>query len=173
MKAVYEMPKVSCEAFMANNAVSTCVITPTLFDCVNHGNRTDDIYKEEDCEPAGNVVANVLGMSGCSYNAGFADLVDKKSNGNDTQTTTDNVWGLSDGLKNDQNIMNSTTNPVLQQGQSLLGWLYITFVGGSYKTGKDSGWKISDNKLRFKADSWDGLWDAWITPLLGTKSTSI
>lgn len=36
MKAVYEMPKVSFEAFMANNAVSACgdVNKNVIFDCV-------------------------------------------------------------------------------------------------------------------------------------------
>lgn len=175
MKAVYEMPKVSFEAFMADNAVmSACGYK---FDCVRHGDEDDDDYElneiEVDCEPDPNakVVANVLGMSGCNNNAGFADLVNR-NHANDTAIWDDNVWGLSKGLNEDDDIMNSTKWE--KKGQSFLGWLYITFKGGEYST---AGWgtvnKDGKSFLNFKkGDGWGDNWHAWLTPIFSVKSTS-
>ena len=172
MKAVYEMPKVSFEAFMANNAVlSAC---DYKFDCVRHGNKKIyDGYGEgkdwvEDCEPGSTVVANILGMSGCTDYAGFAVLDDKKD---DIQGWDLSVAGLDDDIYDDNNkhIMESTYG----QGQGLLGWLYITLSGGKYS---QTGWEIDkENKknwLDFDDDDLGKGWHAWLTPVFSVKSTS-
>ena len=175
MKAVYETPKVSFEAFMANNAVSACAIAPNSYDCVMHGNFADDGHSsfDGDCSEPSNVVANILGLSGCNNNAGFADLVrDDQGYEDDNDITTDNVIGLGGTLSTDPHVLKSTKEPSPQQGQSLLGWLYITRTGDGYNTeGWDRGWLWGDVGYRLHYIG-QRSWSAWLAPLFGTKATS-
>lgn len=170
MKAVYEMPKVSFEAFMANNAVSACGYK---FDCVRHGNKKNyDGYEDHDvqvsdCEPGSTVVANILGMSGCTDYAGFAVLDDQKDN---IEGWNFSVAGLDDDLHDDnKHIMKSTYG----QGPGLLGWLYITLSGGKYsQTGWETDTENKKNWLDFDDDDLKNGWHAWLTPVFSVKSTS-
>ena len=179
MKAVYEMPQVSFEAFMANNAVSACGYK---FDCVTDGDAWNDLHwvgdshnaHLEDCEPAATVVANVLGMSGCTNNAGFADLVGFGYE-NDTPDRTDNVVGLGAGLGNSDDVMYSTK--VGEEGQTLMGWLYITLTGGrnsKYTSENGYGWYKNKNLLCFNRNSSNLKegWHAWLAPVYSVLSTS-
>lgn len=173
MKAVYEMPKVSFEAFMANNAVSACGYT---FDCVKHGNdESYDGYGKgeghvENCEPT-SVISTYLGMGSCTNNAGFAVLNDKQNSITGGQTWV--VTGLDDDIHDDDNdhIMESTYG---ENNTNLLGWLFISLTGknGEYNT---SGWHVNDDDgtLDFKKPKkmFDG-WHAWLTPVFSAKSTS-
>lgn len=177
MKAVYETPKVGFETFMANNAVSACAIAPDSYDCVMHGSSVDDGHSriDGDCSEPSNVVANILGLSNCNNNAGFADLVrDDQGYEDDNGITTDNVRGLSYGLGSSTSIMNSTKEPE-RQGQSLLGWLYITRNDEGYNT---QGWGRYwlEYGYRFDYNYLGPLgkpgWSAWLAPLFGTKATS-
>lgn len=174
MKAVYETPRVSFEAFAANNAVSACAIAPNSFDCVNHGNQYSDAHHsyQGDCDEPQNVVANILGLSGCSNNAGFADLVRQdKGYEKDTDITTDDVFGLGFALAGNPHVLDSTKEPS-QQGQSLLGWLYITLNGDGYNTeGWSRWWPWGETGYRLDYFGQYG-WKAWLTPLFGTKATS-
>ena len=172
MKAVYEMPKVSFEAFMADNAVmSACGYK---FDCVKHGdNKKDDSYKRKDCEPT-SVISTYLGMGGCTNNAGFAVLNDKQNSITGGQTFV--VTGLDDDVHDDDYIMESTYG---KNKTNLLGWLFISLTGtnGEYNT---SGWHVNDDDdddddgtLDFKKpDSMFDGWHAWLTPVFRGTSTS-
>ena len=177
MKAVYEMPKVSFEAFMANNAVSACGYK---FDCVRHGNKKNyDGYKDHgvqvsDCEPT-SVISTYLGMGGCTNNAGFAVLNGKQNSITGGQTWV--VTGLDDDIHDEDNahIMESTYG---KNNTNLLGWLFISLTGtnGEYNT---SGWHVNDDDddddgtLDFKKPKsmLDG-WHAWLTPVFKGTSTS-
>lgn len=183
MKAAYETPKVSFEAFMANNAVSVCVQKPSSFDCVMHGDKNNDGYdldfgfKVPNCEPSGNVVSKALGMSGCTAYAGFADLVGN-GHADDNDNWKDDVSGLSHSLLNDENIMNSTTGydqQTKKYDQDLLGWLYITFSPDSSDSSRytTNGWNTGSGYLSFiKKEAQVSGWHAWLAPLFGTKATS-
>lgn len=172
MKAVYEMPKVSFEAFMANNAVSACGYT---FDCVKH----EDIYgkhdkQHEDVSPS--YVATFLGFNGCKQNAGFADYVEgygQNFSGADTRDPNDDIrssaisfWGddhttkngnLVTWTENEDRYGNDYTTVDVTTTDGFMGWLYI---GGSFSTISGQNW------------FWQTAKHSWLAPLFSTKSSS-
>lgn len=154
MKAVYEMPRVSFEAFAAENAVATgCgANTELLFDCLK-GPETDTT----------SVLSDAIQIKSCSVQAGFADY-----NG---QTTTDTEkddissaiitgdfsknysknaaeyleWTLSDETGKDKVAVKQSFL------DSFLGWLYI---GSNGRNNKGTfGWTIVDGVLKM-GGSW-------------------
>lgn len=158
MKAVYETPRVSFEAFAANNAVSVCAKTPTSFDCVYHGALEGDWDRRDEPE---NVIASVLGFTDCTNNAYFADWTwidwDGNLHGEDTDPK-DNVRGLSDNLFKNYKIEYGTKQP----SGNFLGWLYISLSGD--KKYDNSGWSVDKNHdLDFNYSA--SIEHAWLTPL--------
>lgn len=170
MKAVYEMPKVSFEAFMANNAVSACdgINTNVKFDCV--------MGNDSDCNSLSNVFATVLGFSFCSNEgmkqAGFANYSGKKNTAVSLKGWDDNHTSNNDSLSWDTE--KDTVDVINKDG--FLGWLYIGVEKDDdeleYK--KSNGWKYGENKgLRFDDDDDDDdLMHAWLAPLFSTKGSS-
>ncbi|MCI7703107.1 MAG: hypothetical protein MSP08_02060 [Clostridiales bacterium] len=166
MKAVYEMPKVSFEAFMANNAVSACgdVNKNVIFDCVM-GNK-------KNCNSLDNVFATVLGINFCSgmKQAGFADYSQK------TETAVDlDGWDDKHTSNNNNLIWNTNNDTVdVNSKDGFLGWLYIGVEkdDGKLEYEDDNGWKYSEDKgLRFDDDD-DDVKHAWLAPVYSVLSTS-
>lgn len=168
MKAVYEMPKVSFEAFMANNAVSACgdVNTNVIFDCV--------MGKKDKCNSLNNVFATVLGFSFCTASgmkqAGFADYSQK------TETAVDlDGWKDKHTSNNDSLSWDTEKDKVdVINKDGFLGWLYIGVEedDGKLEYEDDNGWKYSENKgLRFDDDD-DDVKHAWLAPVYSVLSTS-
>ena len=178
MKAVYEMPKVSFEAFMANNAVSSCGWSQPKFDCVlGEGKEFGDFHGDRwnDSPESGNVFSSSITGRNCGINAGFADYV----NGDWKEDSFQNDPG--DNISNTQvngtifvdfdtaNITDGDTN------NSFMGWLYVT-QWVSYDRGNltyhydTKGWNTNNNQLNFTNPR--KIIHAWLAPLFSAKSTS-
>lgn len=175
MKAVYETPRVSFEAFAANNAVSVCGWETPEFDCVlGDGVRHDDKHGNSDVPYKSlNLISSSLLTNTCSVNAGFADYVngdwteDSVGNSSGDNITNTQVsgninvrWNTGEITKNDSN-------------HSFMGWLYLSFVdsnkhpGWAYDT---TGWKIQNNRLSFHNQK--KIRHAWLAPLFGSRGSS-
>lgn len=178
MKAVYEMPKVSFEAFMANSAVSACGdIERRAFDCVrgdgffdNHG--ADD---QPNVGPNQILTASTAGLNGCTVQAGFADYIDWQGKGEDSvgleNPDSDNVtssWVLG-------NVDCGNTGSYAN-ADGFMGWLYITFTGGRNGTYDTTGWSIGKDGdwswLNFSTNGLTGRWHAWLAPLFKSRGAS-
>ncbi|MGN0773656.1 MAG: hypothetical protein ACI4MP_07680 [Candidatus Ventricola sp.] len=152
MKAVYEMPRVSFEAFMANEAVSSCgdANTQVIFDCLKGGQKD-----------SAKVLSSALGVTCTNYDAGFADyvtMVDGKLEGNDTLTEDDNITSSQVGYVNKNhstfsdylqwNNNNHTVDIKAEYKSSFLGWLFIS-GDDKDKQMDQSGWSILNGILKF------------------------
>ena len=182
MKAVYEMPKVSFEAFMANSAVSSCGTVTGAFDCVlgdgikdgwfddNHG-----ANDQPNVGPNQSLMASTAGLNGCTIQAGFADYVNGQGQGEDSV-------GLIDPASD--NITTSTVIGVDYTGgtsslagtDGFMGWLYITFTGGKNGSYNTTGWNVNKTNygswLSFSSWGFNQKAHAWLAPLFSAKSTS-
>ena len=160
MKAVYEMPKVSFEAFMANNAVSACNGVNSLkFTCVEE--KVNGEEHQSHTQTFNNVVSWSLVENGCTQNVGFADYVsDGKGEDSWDLRTSDNV---STSFVDD---VEAIETGAMQNQQGFMGWLY--FVTGQSKKptwtieeyGKD---EIKGHRLDY--DDEKGILHAWLAPL--------
>ena len=173
MKAAYEMPKVSFEAFMANNAVAVC--GNFVWDNVEDKDWDDDFPDSDD----GSVLASAIGINGCRWNAGFADYsnftkLDKNDDITDSQVTfnTDEHSNQNDGL------LDWTTTGAVDIVQKFIatfkGWLYFSEGKGEENKNKYGiwGWSITDGKLSYKKKG--GVCDdAWLAPVFTSNGTSI
>ena len=176
MKAVYETPRVSFEAFAANNAVSAC---RGSFDCVlgdgkNMPWEDYDNHGKEDQPDFTRVLASSVGFNNCSTQAGFADYVNYgagDNSANDTETTDDNItnWYVNGPYGMDVSDAYSERNA---RKDSFMGWLYISLTGNGYST---DGWGFVKTrygkKLDFKPNT--SIWHAWLAPVFRTKATSV
>ena len=161
MKAVYEMPKVSFEAFMANDAVSACKGVKSLeFTCVekevkdeNHVSHTDVFH---------NIVSLSLIQNGCTSNVRFADYV-SGGQGEDSwnKTTDDNISTSSvDGVST-----NRLDTEAMKNQSGFMGWLYF-----SQDTNRDTTYKSwdlddDDGERELEYDNKGGILHAWLAPL--------
>lgn len=163
MKAVYEMPKVSFEAFMANNAVSACKGVNSLeFTCVEK--KVDDKKHKSHTDVFHNIVSLSLIQNGCTSNVGFADYV-SDGKGEDSWYPDDRKYGdnVSTSFVDDVDAFDTRT---MQSQSGFMGWLY--FVTGH---SDEPTWTIEEygkdkNKgHRLDYDDEDGILHAWLAPL--------
>ena len=175
MKAVYETPRVSFEAFAANNAVSAC---RGSFDCVMGDGLTmpwedKDDHGKEDQPDLTNVLASSVGFNNCSTQAGFADYINYgagDNSANDTETTNDNITNylVNGPFWMDVSDAYSERNA---RKDSFMGWLYISLTGNGYST---TGWKLvptrQGKKLSFTYSN--SIWHAWLAPVFRTEAAS-
>ena len=170
MKAVYETPRVSFEAFAANNAVSVCAQAPTSYDCIMHGDR----HAEDISDEPKNVVSTAMGLGGCEHNAFFADYtlnIYGSVIGDNNDDASDNVSGLGSGVWGNEHLFSETTRPYWKD---FLGWLYISVTGNEESESySDAGWgKDQYNQLTFYAGKDSNIKHAWLTPLFGIFSNA-
>lgn len=169
MKAVYEMPKVSVEAFMANNAVAVC--GNFVWDNL-------DDHKWNDDFPSGhnnNVLSNAIGINGCRWNAGFADY-SKFTKLDEDNITESQVKFNTDKHSNHNNDL-SWDDHIVGVAQNLLatfkGWLYFSEGEGD---NDDSygiwGWSTHGGQLSYTKED-DVCDDAWLAPVFTKNGTSI
>lgn len=174
MKAVYETPRVSFEAFAANNAISACIDPNTKFDCV----------MDSSCNDINRYFASALGINFCknktSLSASFADYADITKTPNDNISTS--MVDISDSIGYDGHTNNNGDALVwtdysvdVKNKDGFLGWLYLGCEGNSHY-GKKKGWEIDDKQLEYKdsdANSKLDLTHAWLAPVFRTKATSV
>lgn len=160
MKAVYEMPKVSFEAFMANDAVSACKGVKSLeFTCVEK--TVNDKKHNSHTQVFNNIVSWSLIQNGCTNNVGFADYV-KGGQGEDS-------W---DGRRSD-NVSTSYVDDVpdalntgaMQNQSGFMGWLYFS-QNKNNQTVFDS-WELENENgnRQLDYDNEGGILHAWLAPL--------
>lgn len=170
MKAVYEMPKVSVEAFMANNAVAVC--GNFKWDNVEDKKWNDDF-------PSGPVLSNAIGINNCTWNAGFADCSGfTKLDENDDITQSEVTFNTKDKEHSNQNHdllvwTTSTVDIVTNLKAMFKGWLYFSEGKGENK-GKYGtwGWSINEGQLSYKETD-KVCEDAWLAPVFTSNGTSI
>lgn len=175
MKAVYETPRVSFEAFAANNAVSAC---RGKYDCVLGNGKWDpgeklgqDQHDQQWDKPSINVVASSAGFSNCSINAGFADYV----NGDWGEDSV----GLDDPTED--NITQSSVIGVQYSGntgamgnnKNFMGWLYISLLNNEGKNQySTAGWSFhKSGRLMFDKKGLNVL-HAWLAPVFYSNNAS-
>ena len=171
MKAVYEMPKVSFEAFMANNAVAVC--GNFMWDNVE-----DDEWDDFPSGEKGNVLSSAIGISGCDWNAGFADYSNfTKLNPNDNIANSEVSFINTDGEHTERNENLTWGTQVVNVAKNLLstfkGWLYFSEgeedYDGQYGTW---GWSTAGGNLSYTKTE-DLCDDAWLAPVFTSNGTSI
>ena len=171
MKAVYEMPKVSFEAFMANNAVAVC--GNFLWDNVEDDDWDDDFPDSDD----GSVLASAIGINGCRWNAGFADYSDFTKLDENDDITQSKVTFNTDEHSNQNNGLLDWTTGAVDIAQNLIatfkGWLYFSEGKGKHKDQYGTwGWSPAGGKLSYKQK--EGVCDdAWLAPVFTSNGTSI
>ena len=168
MKAAYEMPKVSFEAFMANNAVAVC------------GNFVWDNVEDDDWDdfPHGekNILSSAIGISGCDWNAGFADYSNfTKLDENDNITYSQVTFNTDDHTNRNNNLR--WGNRVVNVAQNLLntfkGWLYFSEGKGEHEDQYGIwGWSTAGGNLSY-TETEDLCDDAWLAPVFTSNGTSI
>lgn len=162
MKAVYEMPKVSFEAFMANDAVSACKGVKSLeFTCVekevkdeNHVSHTDVFH---------NIVSLSLIQNGCTSNVRFADYV-SGGQGEDSWYPDDRKYGdnVSTSFVDDVDAFDTRT---MQSQSGFMGWLYFSQNTDSNTTFKSWELENEDGERRLDYDDKGKILHAWLAPL--------
>lgn len=174
MKAVYETPRVSFEAFAANDAISACIDANPKFDCV----------MDSSCDATKRYFAYALGIDFCknkaSFLANFADYAGITDSTNDNISTS--KVDLSDSIGYDGHTSNNgdalvwTSDSVdVKNKDGFLGWLYLGKKGNSHYS-HNYGWEIDNNQLEFEDSDANSRWDlthAWLAPLFRTKASSV
>lgn len=157
MKAVYEMPKVSFEAFMANDAVSACKGVKSLeFTCVESGKK-HNLHTQV----FNNIVSWSLIQNGCTNNVGFADYV----NGEQGEDSWDSRKSDNVSTSYVDDVPDALNTGERQNQSGFMGWLYFSQNKNDH-TVFDS-WELEDEdeNWRLDYDNEKGILHAWLAPL--------